>query len=211
MSSKKIDEPEGSKWEQFAKEQKEEPQKINIDEAGDPDDFLDLDEPPKRSEGLNYPSHEELEQQLNALEMQVSEYKDAAVRAKAEADNVRRRAERDVEKAHKFGSEKLLVDMLPVVDSLVRGLEAAEPQDAQAKTYRDGMVLTLDILEKTLQKHGIKVIDPAKGEPFNPELHEAMSMQPGSGAKANTVLQVLQKGYELNGRVIRAAMVMVAS
>lgn len=206
MSSKKTDKRDTGRWEKFAQEQEEQP-KIDVEA----DDVPDLHETPERTEGLGYASHEELEQELNALEMQLAEYKDAAVRAKAEADNVRRRAERDVEKAHKFGSEKLLSDLLPVVDSLVRGLEGAEPQDPQAKSYREGMMLTLDILEKTLLKHGVKVIDPTQGEPFNPELHEAMSMQPDPNAKPNTILQVLQKGYELNGRVVRAAMVMVAS
>lgn len=208
MGSKKSGPAGADKWQKFA-EQEATQDKINIDEV---DEFDPEAEPvAAEREGLSYASHEELEQQLNKLDMQVAEYKDAAIRAKAEADNVRRRAERDVQKAHKYGSEKLLNDLLPVVDSLVRGLEGPEPQDKQAQSYREGMILTLDILEKTLEKHGVQVIDPAKGEAFNPERHEAMAMQPDPKAKSNTILQVLQKGYELNGRVIRAAMVMVAA
>lgn len=201
MSSKKSNPAGADKWQKFA-EQDIDQEKINIEEVDNVD---------ASPEGLAYPTHEELEQQLNVLEMQLSEYKDAAIRAKAEADNVRRRAERDVQNAHKYGSEKLLNDLLPVVDSLVRGLEGPEPEDAQAQSYRQGMMLTLDILEKMLEKHGVQVINPAIGETFNPELHEAMSMQPSPEAKPNTILHVLQKGYELNGRVIRAAMVTVAA
>ena len=208
MSSKKTGPAHAGKWQKFA-EQEAQQEKINIEDIDAEPDFSTAEA--KQPDGLTYPSHEELEQQLNALEMQLAEYKDVAIRAKAEADNARRRAERDVQDAHKFGGKKILTDLLPVVDSLVRGLEGPEPQDPQAQSYRQGMTLTLDILEKTLEKHGVQAIAPAKGEAFDPARHEAMSMQPDPQAKSNTILQVLQKGYELNGRVIRAAMVIVAA
>ena len=210
MTKKKQPEATPDKWQQFSEEQEAQPDKINLDDSDAQDDLLDPEKPKQAADGLTYPSHQELEQQLNALEMQIAAYKDTAVRAQAEVDNMRRRAERDVQNAHKYSSEKLLSDLLPVLDSLVRGLEGATPQDAEAKSYYDGMAMTLDILEKTLQKHGVKAIDPARGDAFNPQMHEAMSMQPDPEAQPNTVLQVLQKGYELNGRIVRAAMVMVA-
>lgn len=203
MSSKKTHDAGHDKWQKFA-EQEQGREKV----AQDENDMHDAD---ASAEGLTYPTHQELEQELNSLEAQLAEYKDVAIRAKAEADNIRRRAERDVQKAHKFGSEKLLGDLLPVLDSLVRGLEAPEPSDKQAQSYREGMMLTLGLLEKTLEKHGVSAIDPQQGDAFNPERHEAMSMQADPNAQSNTILQVLQKGYELNGRVIRAAMVIVAA
>lgn len=214
MARNKSQDPKTNKWQEFAEQQADidtqDAQSLFEDEQMPQEESPDLNAS-KPESGLTYPSHEALEQELNALEMRIAEYKDAAIRAKAEAENTKRRAERDVQNAHKYGNEKLLSDMLPIVDSLVRGLEGQVPADPAAKALREGMQLTLDLFEKTLEKHGIAIIDPAKGDVFNPELHEAMSMQSEEDAKPNTVLQVLQKGYELNGRVIRAAMVIVAS
>lgn len=180
------------KWREFAEEQE------NSEDA-----FEELPE-------IDFPSRDNLEDQLTAMEKKVDEYKDKAMRAHAEMENFRRRAERDVEKAHKFGNEKLLVDLLPVVDSMIRGLESPESHDPHVKSMREGIGLTLDLLHKTLSKHGVKTIDPEPGEVFNPELHEAMSAVQDPNAKPNTIVQVVQKGYELNGRVLRAAMVIVA-
>lgn len=209
MSKKKSSQSQNDKWQTFAEQQAEEAEmlKDTAPEANDGPELVDPEVAAESRAGLDYPSHEALEQELNALEMKVSEYKDQAIRAKAELENVRRRAERDVQQAHQYGSSKLLNDLLPVMDSILRGLEGCQPNDPHA----EGMKLTLDLLEKTLERHGVSIIDPALGEPFNPETQEAMSMQPAQGAKSNTVLQVLQKGYELNGRVLRAAMVIVAS
>ncbi len=202
---KQPQDPTQNKWEEFAK---------NVGEDGVPDqqtdDQLDLKEvKPDDIQSIDSESPEELEQKLNVLEMKVNDYKDQAIRAKAEMENLRRRAERDVQNAHKYGSEKLLSDLLPVVDSLVRGLEGEKSGDKNAQALHEGMQLTLDLLEKTLEKHGVVVIHPEKGDTFNPERHEAMTMQPDPEAEPNTILQVLQKGYELNGRVVRAAMVIV--
>lgn len=174
----------------------------------------DVDQPENENEesqeGLEFPSREKLEDQLTAMERKVEQYKNQYMRAEAELQNVRRRAERDVSNAHKFGSEKLLADLLPVMDSMIRGLESPESQDPHAKAMRDGLVMTLDILMKTLQKHGIELIDPKAGEPFNPEQHEAMSMISDPDADPNTISEVVQKGFQLNGRVLRAAMVVVS-
>lgn len=164
----------------------------------------------EQQEGLDFPSHQELEDQLTVAEQKVAEYKDKMVLAHAELENVRKRSERDVQNARKFGVEKLLGDMLPVIDSLTRALEGGAPTDEQAKAMHQGIELTLDLFEKTLTKYGVEVISPEAGEAFNPEQQEAMSMQPGTGLEANCVVQVLQKGYLLNGRVLRAAMVIVS-
>lgn len=172
----------------------------------------DIDQPEKEQgqEGLEFPSRDKLEDQLTAMEKKVDEYKNQYLRAEAELQNVRRRAERDVANAHKFGSEKLLADLLPVMDSMVRGLETPESADPQAKAMRDGLAMTLDILQKTLKKHGIEMIDPKPGEAFNPEQHEAMSMVADPDHDPNTICEVVQQGFQLNGRVLRAAMVVVS-
>jgi len=161
--------------------------------------------------GLDYPSRRELEDKLTALEKETNEYKDKALRAQAILDNVNRRAERDVEKAHKYGTEKLLLEILPVLDSLNRGLEGKEPKESQAKSMYDGIKLTSGMLVKVLKKFGIQAINPKVGDPFDPAIHEAMSTVPATDQKAHTVMRVLQKGYQLNDRVIRAAMVIVAA
>ncbi len=159
---------------------------------------------------LDYPTRQQLEDQLTSMERNVEEYKKQVLLAKAELENVRRRAERDISNERKYGVEQLLQSLLPVVDGLVRGLESQDPQDSKIKAIRDGMQLTLDILHKVLIKFGVEIIDPQPGEPFDPKLHEAMGMRHDPNAKPNTILQVLQKGYQLHGRVLRAAMVMVA-
>jgi molecular chaperone GrpE len=161
-------------------------------------------------EGIGFPSRQELEDQLTAMEMKVDEHKNEVLRIKAEMENLRKRNERDVANAHKFGNERLLVDLIPVIDSITHGLEGGEPTEPKAKAIWDGLQMTLDMFTKTLTKHGVAMINPQKGDAFNPELHEAMSMQHDTMAKPNTILQVIQPGYQLNGRVIRAAMVIVS-
>lgn len=156
-------------------------------------------------------SKDQLTEITNALEKEVDKHKHDALLAKAEMENVRRRLERDVSNARKFGSERLIVELLPVIDSLVRGIEESSSDDAAVKSLRDGMEMTLDMLHKTLEKNGVSEISPEKGAAFDPSLHEAMAMQPAPDAESNTILQVMQRGYSLNGRVVRAAMVMVAS
>ncbi|KDB48843.1 nucleotide exchange factor GrpE [Glaesserella parasuis] len=132
---------------------------------------------------------------------------DIQLRARAEVENIRRRAEQDVEKAHKFALEKFSKEMLTVVDNLERGLQALEGVDESVKS---GIELTHKGLVSTLNNFGIEAVGVV-GEVFNPELHQAISMQPAEGIEANHISVVLQKGYTLHGRVIRPAMVMVAS
>lgn len=137
---------------------------------------------------------------------------DIQLRARAEIENIRRRTEQDIEKAHKFALEKFSKALLSVVDNLERGLEALDKAvtDETTQALVDGVEMTHKEFISTLGKFGVETMG-AVGEPFNPELHEAISMQPAEGIEANHISQVLQKGYTLQGRVIRPAMVMVAA
>lgn len=151
----------------------------------------------------------ELELSLSAAQSMVSDQKDSVIRAKAEVDNVRRRSALDVEKARKFALEKFSAELLPVVDNLERALASVDGENEGQKAFVEGVELTLQSLMSALEKFGIKVVDP-KDQPFNPEFHQAMSMQVVEGVAPNTVIAVMQKGYELNGRLVRPAMVMVS-
>lgn len=150
----------------------------------------------------------ELMSQLEVAQAEVAAMKDQMLRGQAEIQNIRRRAEQDVEKAHKFGVEKFATEMLAVVDNLERAIEAAGDDDA-VKPMREGVEMTLNMFVSGLAKFNVEQLNP-EGEPFNPELHQAMSMVPAEGVAANTVVAVMQKGYTLNGRLVRPAMVMVA-
>lgn len=143
----------------------------------------------------------------NDLQAKVEENWDKFMRAAAELENVRKRALRDVEGARKFALEKFTNDLLAVRDSLEMGLSAADQSDARA--LRDGSKATLKLLATTMERFGVVELDP-EGEPFDPELHEAMTMQPAEDAEPGTVLTVFQKGYSLNGRLLRPARVVVA-
>lgn len=151
----------------------------------------------------------ELELSLVAAQSTVSDQKDSVVRAKAEVDNVRRRSAQDVEKARKFALEKFAAELLPVVDNLERAISSVDKDDEGQKGLAEGVDLTLQSMMSALDKFGVKVVDP-QDQPFNPELHQAMSMQEVEGVAPNTVIAVMQKGYELNGRLVRPAMVMVS-
>lgn len=151
----------------------------------------------------------ELELALATAQSTVVDQKDSVIRAKAEVDNIRRRAAQDVEKARKFALEKFSGEMLTVVDNLERGLATINAEAEEQKTIFEGMNLTLQGLLSALEKFGVKAVDP-QDQPFNPELHQAMSMQEVPDVAPNTVIAVMQKGYELNGRLIRPAMVMVS-
>lgn len=153
-------------------------------------------------------SQESLAAELAAAQEEIAALKDQMLRVQAEAQNVRRRAELDVEKAHKFGQEKLSLELLTVLDNLERAL-AATPEDEATKALRDGVLLTQQGFISTLNKFNVEAIDP-QGEVFNPELHQAMAMQENKDFPPNTVMAVMQKGYSLNGRLLRPAMVMVS-
>jgi len=147
-----------------------------------------------------------LEAQLEDAQAKATENWDHYLRAKAEMDNLRRRSIKDVENAHKYGIEKFVTELLPVLDSMVMGLAA---EDASAESLREGMELTLTMLTKMMEKLGIEEIDPIN-EKFDAEKHQAMTMQPNAEVEPNTVIAVMQKGYSLNERLIRPAMVMVS-
>lgn len=154
------------------------------------------------------------EGRLAAATAEIESLKDQALRSQAEAENVRRRAARDVENARKFALEKFASDLLPVIDSLEKGVESAqldaETTDAgAAKAIAEGVQLSLKLFYDVLEKAGIARIDPM-GEPFDPQLHEAMAVVENPDAEPNSVLEVMQTGYTLNGRLIRAAMVVVS-
>ena len=150
---------------------------------------------------------------INELETYIAEAdkreQDIQLRAQAEIQNMRRRAEQEVEKAHKFALEKFSKELLTVVDNLERGLAALD-KAVSDETTQDGVEMTHKEFISTLAKFGVQAVG-AVGEVFNPELHQAISMQPAEGIDANHISQVLQKGYTLQGRVLRPAMVMVAA
>lgn len=146
------------------------------------------------------------EAQLEAAQAELVAARDQVLRANAEMQNVRRRAEQDVEKAHKFALERFAGELLAVVDNLERALTAIAEEDA---TQREGVELTLKSLLATLEKHGVNLINP-QGETFNPEHHQAITMLEVAGVAPNAVVEVMQKGYSINGRLLRPAMVVVA-
>ncbi len=154
------------------------------------------------------PSDAPPQERLSELETELAAAKDQALRAMAEADNARRRASRDVENAHKFALEKFAGDLLPVADSLEKAVDAAEAVDG-ADAIAEGVRLSLKLFVDTLARFGIEQIDPV-GEPFDPQKHEAMAMVPNDSMEANSVMEVMQRGYLLNGRLVRAAMVVVS-
>jgi len=147
------------------------------------------------------------DERLAALEAELAEQRDRALRAQAEAENTRRRAARDVDNAHKFALEKFVGELLPVLDSLEKAIEAARGSDGSAAIV-EGVELSLKLALDTVRKFGVEQIDPL-GEPFDPQRHEAMASVPNPDAEPNTVMEVIQRGYSLNGRLVRAAMVVV--
>ena len=166
------------------------------------DDEIDMD-------GQAEVSVEELLTQLEAAREEVGSYKDMALRAEAEVHNIRRRAQQDVEKAHRFGLERFLTNLLPVIDSLEKAIESANQTEEKNEAIIEGVELCLKMLLELLQKENIQQIDP-EGEPFDPQYHEAMSVMENPDVEPNTVVNVFQKGYTLNDRLVRAAMVIVS-
>lgn len=150
-----------------------------------------------------------LEQKLEEAQAKAEENWNEVLRARADMENIRRRHERDLEKAHRHAVDKFVNELLPVCDSLELGLQAANAEDANLQKVREGMDMTLRMLLTNIGKIGLEQIDP-EGETFNPEYHQAIQTQPAEGVEPNTVVTVVQKGYLFNGRVLRPAMVMVS-
>ena len=149
-----------------------------------------------------------LEEALSAAEQELARHRDAMLRMQAEMENLRKRLLRDVERSRKFALERIMKDLLEVRDSMERGLEVAD-ESATVESLREGQQLTLRMLTKVLEDHDLEVIDP-KGQPFDPELHEAMTVMPAGDVDENTVIEVLQKGFRLHDRLIRPARVVVS-
>lgn len=147
----------------------------------------------------------QLQTALQEAQAKIDEEQDRYIRLQAEMDNQRRRYEKQVEDAHKYAVQRFVEGLLPVVDSLEMGLQA----DGDLQSIREGMDLTLKQFQAVMDKFALVAVNPAKGDAFNPELHQAMSMQSTPDCENNTVLAVMQKGYTLNGRIVRPAMVMV--
>lgn len=151
-------------------------------------------------------SRESLENEIVDLRAKVADSKELVLRTQAEMQNLRRRLERDMDNAYKYANEKLVSELLPILDSLSRGRDALPEGDSA----REGIELTSTLLKDVLAKHGVEVIQPSAGEAFNPQRHEAMSLLESPEMESNCIIDVLQPGCELNGRVLRAAMVVVS-
>lgn len=151
---------------------------------------------------------DDLQAELDNALAAAEKSKDEALRALAELENVRKRAEKDVESAHKFGLEKFVNELLPVKDSMDLGFDAANSAD-DVEALKEGMALTLKMFETALEKRGVVALEPV-GEDFNPEYHQAMTMEESVEVEPGKVLRVMQKGYLLNERLIRPAMVVVS-
>jgi molecular chaperone GrpE len=186
-------------WKKFKEETEN-----DIDES--PDDE-EVEENVVENASLDHPSYTALEEKLTLSEQKAHENWEKAARAVAELDNVRRRAERDVANAHRYGLEKLLTSLLPIVDSLEQALQLA---DASANSSMiEGLELTLKLFLDVLEKHDVKQLNP-EGAIFDPQEHEAMSVLEVPDVAPNSIVTVFQKGYKLNDRIIRPARVIVA-
>lgn len=147
---------------------------------------------------------------LEAAQNEVAKYKDEFLRSQAEMENLRRRQSRDLENAHKRALDKLVTELLPIYDSMDLGLNAANGEEASLDAVREGLDMTMKMFLSSLAKFGLETVNPEEGGAFDPELHQAMAMQSVEGIEANQILTVAQKGFQLNGRLLRPAMVMVS-
>jgi len=154
-------------------------------------------------------SIEGLQAQLATLAAAYESAKEQSLRSQADAQNARRRAEQDIEKAHKFGQDKIVNDLLPVVDNLERALSTIDASNDTFTAIAEGIQLTLKSFIDALARHQVLVVNP-HGEPFDPNLHQAVSAVPNPDVEPNTVINVFQKGYTLHGRLLRPAMVVVS-
>lgn len=152
---------------------------------------------------------ESIEKQLEKAQVTIKEYWDQIMRLKAEMENNLKRAGRDVENAHKYALRNFTESLLPIIDSMEMAQQAAEAENASLESIVEGTQLTMTMFIQVLKKHGLKAIDPV-GESFDPEQHQAISMVEDENAESNTVVKVMQKGFSLNDRLVRPAMVVVA-
>ena len=177
--------------------------------SGDTGESRETGDPGDAREDAAADNLETLRTRLEAARREADGEREAALRARAEAENVRRRAARDVEQAHRFGIEGLVRELLPVRDGLELGSRAGEEEGSSVETLLEGTAMTLRMLSAALEKFGAVEVDPA-GEDFDPRFHQAMSIQEAEGVESGKVIQVFQKGCLLHGRVVRPAMVIVS-
>lgn len=154
------------------------------------------------------PERDESSEKLAEAEQELSRHREAMLRMQAEMENLRKRLMRDLDRSRKLALEKIMKDLLQVWDSLERGLEV-DSESLTVESLLEGQELTLRMLEKVMQDHDLQIIDPL-GQPFDPELHQAMTVLPSADVPENTVLEVLQKGFSLHDRLVRPAMVVVS-
>lgn len=195
-AEKESEMPSGSKNQDFEDNSRLKPVEQSTSEESEQTDSDALQEP-------------NLEQQIERLQVQLSQAEEDVLRAKAQEQNALRRASLDVEKARKFALESFVKELLPVVDNLERALASVEPEQQTGEAFVEGVELTLKSFLAALEKSRIKAIDPTD-ESFNPDQHQAMASVENNEVEPNTVIEVFQKGYELNGRLIRPAMVVVS-
>lgn len=160
-------------------------------------------------EGVDREQQENVMALLEDARNKADDHWNQLLRTQAEMENLKKRSQRDIENAHKFALERFFQELLPVRDSMELGIDAAQGENVDPARLQEGMDLTLKMFTSVMDKFGIEEINPVD-EKFNPDLHQAMSMQEVEGKEPNTVLTVVQKGYQLNGRLIRPAMVIVA-
>ena len=183
--------------------------KDNMPDAANEDVLSELGNEEQVVSTGEVPDHAELTVLLEDARGKADEHWDQVVRLQAEMDNLRKRSERDLANAHKFALERFANELLPVRDSLEMGLAAFDTEAADPEKLREGVVLTLQMLSAAMDKAAIREVNP-QDELFNPEFHQAMSMQERDDVEPNTVVTVVQKGYLLNERLIRPAMVIVS-
>nr|VFK27397.1 MAG: molecular chaperone GrpE [Candidatus Kentron sp. MB]VFK74291.1 MAG: molecular chaperone GrpE [Candidatus Kentron sp. MB] len=170
---------------------------------------LDRETDVEMAEDANASAFDDLANRLMLAEQKTEEHRDNLLRLQAEMENLRKRSAREIENAHKYGLDRFVSELLPVKDSLELGISAATDEKTNTAAIREGMELTLKMFQSAMEKFGIEEVAPAQGERFDPERHQAMSVQEDKNKESGTVSMVVQKGYLLNGRLVRPAMVIV--
>ena len=173
---------------------------------------VDMEEKLQTGAEIDQPelSEEQSENQVEELQQKLSTLGEQLLREQAEMQNVRRRAKLDIESAHKYALEKFAGELLSVVDNLERAIDAIDADDEAQKSVAEGLELTLKTFIEVLAKYNVEAVEP-EGQPFDADLHQAVSTVPNNDVEPNTVINVFQKGYTLNGRLIRPAMVVVST
>ena len=183
---------------------------LNTEDGSEADQAEEAVETENMETGPTETDNEELstEEQLAQAQETIKDYWDQIMRLRAEIENNRKRAERDVENAHKFALKNFVENLLPIIDSMEMGQVAAAADNATLDSIREGSGLTMNMLVQVLERNGLEQIDPL-GQVFDPEKHQAISMVENEDAESNTIIEVMQKGYALNERLVRPAMVVV--